>query len=136
MAYSVQLRIITLLSCMGILLALYLLWQQLARPAFRPCSINSVVTCDAIISGAVAKTFGIPTPLYGLIGYIIIFFAAIFQKKKLLVSMASLGLGFCLWIAYRELFQLHVICPICILCQVIMLGVFLLSLRILVDTDT
>jgi len=116
------------LSLLGILLAIYLLIEQIFRPAFQPCNINSTVNCNAIISGSVSKTLELPTPLYGLIGYIVIFFASIFKKKKLALSMAIFGLLFCLWIAYRELFLLHVICPVCIGCQIIMIAVFTLGL--------
>lgn len=119
--------IITALSVVGIFLALYLLWQQLYRPEFQPCSINSVVNCDAIISGPVAKTLGLPTPLYGLIGYTLIFISAYFYKTKLLRSVALFGLLFCLWIGYKELVVLRVICPICIACQGIMISVFTLA---------
>src|SRR3990167_5207182 len=105
---------IKVLSVIGFLLSAYLLWQQLFRPAFQPCSINATINCDAVISGAVAKTFGIPTPLYGLIGYIVILYAAFTQKTKLMLYTATFGLVFCLWLAYVELFQLKVICPVCI----------------------
>lgn len=121
-------KIILGLSIFGILLAIYLLVEQGTRSSFQPCNINSVVNCNAIISGTVAKTLGVPTPLYGLIGYIIILFSAILHKKKLLLGMATFGLLFCLWIAYQELFLLHVICPVCLLCQLTMLGIFSLSL--------
>jgi len=121
---------IKILSIIGIGLAVFLLWEQMFRPAFQPCNINATINCDAVISGEVAKTLGIPTPLYGLIGYIVIFIAATLQKKKLLLGMASFGLLFCLWIAYIELFQLHVICPACVACQIIMLTVFSLALII------
>lgn len=115
------------LSLIGIILAVYLLWQQIFHPPFQLCTINTTINCEAIISGTVAKTFGIPTPIYGLIGYILLFFSALYHKKKVLMSVASFGLVFCLWIAYQELFQLRVICPICIFCQIIMLTVFSLS---------
>lgn len=121
---------IKILSLTGIALAIYLLWEQMFHPTFQPCNINSTINCDAIINGAVAKTFGIPTPLIGLIGYIVIFFSSWFQKKKLLLGMATFGVLFCLSIAYIELFQLHVICPVCIACQVIMISVFSLALAI------
>lgn len=119
---------IQIFSLIGIALAIYLLFEQITRSPFQPCYINSVINCNAIISGSVAKTLGLPTPFYGLIGYIVIFFAAFFQKRKLLLGVASFGLLFCLWIAYQELFLLHVICPACILCQCIMLTVFICSL--------
>jgi len=122
---------IRILSLMGILLAIYLLVEQIFRPAFQPCNINDTVNCNAIISGSVSKTLGLPTPLYGLIGYIVIFFAAIFTRKKLILATAAFGLIFCLWIAYQELFLLHVICPACILCQLIMIAVFSLALVVI-----
>lgn len=123
--------IIKILSFIGILLSVYLLWQQFFRPAFQPCYVNSFINCDAVISGPVANTFGIPTPLYGLVGYIIITTAAYLHKKKLLVGTATFGLIFCLSIAYIELVQLKVICPICISCQIIMIAVFALGIKVL-----
>lgn len=123
--------LIKVLSSIGILLAVYLLWEQFFHPTFQPCRVNSTINCDAIISGRVAKTLGLPTPLFGLVGYIVIFFSAIFDKKKLLLSMAAFGLVFCLWIAYQEIFLLHVICPVCIMCQLIMITVFSLAITLL-----
>lgn len=122
---------IKILSFIGIMLSIYLLWQQLFRPAFQPCYVNSYINCDAVISGPVAKTFGIPTPLYGLIGYVVIAVAAFLHKKKLLVGMATFGLIFCLSIAYIELVQLRVVCPVCISCQIIMIAVFVLGIKVL-----
>jgi uncharacterized membrane protein len=121
---------IKLLSLSGIFLAIYLLVEQLTKSQFRPCNINSFANCNAIIDGAVAKTFGIPTPLYGLVGYIFIFISAWFRKKKILIGVATFGLLFCLSIAYIELFRLHVICPVCIACQIIMISVFTLGVLI------
>lgn len=115
---------IKILSVLGIVLAIYLLFEQITQSPFRPCNINSVVNCNAIISGEVAKTFGLPTPLYGLIGYILIFIAVTFKKNKTILGVASFGLLFCLWIAYKELFLLHVVCPVCIICQATMISVF------------
>lgn len=123
--------IIKILSVFGVLLAVYLLWEQYTKPLVPPCTINSYINCNAIISGPVANTFGIPTPLYGLIGYIVIFFAALLKKNKILFFMATFGLVFCLWIAYQEIVLLRVICPVCIGCQLIMATIFLLSIKML-----
>ena len=123
--------VVKCLATVGIILALFLLWEQLFRPSFQPCYVNNSINCDAVIKGAVAKTLGIPTPLYGLTGYIIIFFAALYRKTKLLFSMTTFGLLFCLYIAYVEIIQLHVICPVCVLCDIDIISVFTLSLILL-----
>lgn len=120
-------RTIQILALVGILLGAYLLFEQITQSPFRPCNINSVVNCNAVISGEVSHTFGTPTPLIGLVGYIFILISATFHRKKVLLWMASFGLIFCLWIAYKELFLLHVICPICVACQSIMITIFILS---------
>jgi len=119
--------LVKILAIVGVVLAVYLLWEQLFHPAFQPCNINSTINCNAVISGPVAKTLGIPTPLYGLVGYIVIYIAALLRKRKLLLGMATFGLVFCLYIAYREIVQLHVICPVCIGCQIDMITTFILA---------
>jgi uncharacterized membrane protein len=116
------------LAVLGIFLAVYLLWQQFFKPSFQPCNINATVNCDAVVSGPVAKTLGIPTPLIGLMGYLIILFASFKRNARLVLGMATFGLLFCLYIAYREIFQLRVICPVCILCQLDMISVFILGI--------
>jgi len=121
---------VKILAAIGIVLALFLLWEQLFHPSFQPCRINSTINCDAVISGAVAKTFGIPTPLYGLIGYIVMMLAAIYQKKTVLLGMAAFGLAFCMWIAYVEIIQLHVICPVCVGCDIDIITTFILACTI------
>jgi uncharacterized membrane protein len=119
---------VKILAIFGIGLALFLLWERYFTPSFQPCNINATVNCDAVINGEVSNTLGIPTPLIGLVGYILILFGAFKKNAKLILGMATFGLGFCLYIAYRELFQLHVVCPVCILCQLDMITVFILGI--------
>jgi uncharacterized membrane protein len=84
--------------------------------------------CDAVIKGEVSNTLGIPTPVIGMLGYLVILFAAFKRKARLVLGASAFGLAFCLYIAYRELFQLHVVCPVCILCQLDMITVFVLGI--------
>jgi len=119
---------VRILAAFGIFLALFLLWEQFFHPTFQPCNINDTVNCDAVINGIVAKTFGIPTPLIGLIGYIFILIGAIKKNAKLVLGMAAFGLIFCLYLAFVELIQLRVLCPVCILCQLDMITVFILGI--------
>lgn len=118
---------IKILGFLGIFLAVFLLWEQTFHPSFQPCNINATVNCDAIINGLVARTLGIPTPLIGLTGYIVILIGTFRKNAKLVLGMATFGLIFCLYIGAREIFQLHVLCPVCILCQLDMISVFVLG---------
>lgn len=119
---------VKVLAVIGIGLALFLLWERYFTPTFQPCNINSTVNCDAVIKGEVSNTLGIPTPVIGLLGYLVILFASFRRKTRLVLGASAFGLAFCLYIAYRELFQLHVICPVCILCQIDMITVFILGI--------
>ena len=121
---------ITILSFIGILLATYLYYSYLTQPEFRPCSISSTINCDAVISGEVSLTLGIPTALYGLLGYVVIFIGSLFKKAKLVLSVVTFGLLFCLYILSIEIFKLGVYCPVCPGCLVVMISIFFLSLKI------
>lgn len=118
---------IKILAVVGIGLSLFLLWERYFQPTFQPCNINATINCDAVINGEVANTFGIPTPLIGLLGYLVILFAAFKRNARLAWGMSMFGLAFCLYIAFIELFQLRVICPVCIACQLDMITVFILG---------
>jgi uncharacterized membrane protein len=126
---------IKVLAIFGLMLGSYLMYEQITMPAWTPCTINATVNCDAVIKGEVSKTLGIPTPIYGLVGYAMILLGAIIKSKKLVLSMAAFGLVFCMYIAYVELFMLHVICPVCIGCQVDMIISFILALMIKKSSD-
>lgn len=121
-------KYVFLFSCIGIILAVYLLWQQIFHPAFSFCTLSSSINCDAIVSGPVATTGGISTPLIGFVGYVCMILASLLKRKIMLLITVSLGLLFCLWIAYQEIFLFHVICPVCILCEIDMLAIFILAL--------
>lgn len=121
---------VKILGTIGVFLALYLLLEQLFHPAFQPCNVSSTVNCNATITGPLAKTLGIPTPLIGLMGYLIILFAAFKKKSGLVLGMSVFGLAFCLYIAFREIVQLHVVCPVCVGCQLDMITVFVLGIII------
>lgn len=126
---------VKILAVIGVGLALFLLWERYFKPAFQPCNINSTVNCNAVIWGEVSNTLGIPTPLIGLLGYLVILYSAFKKSAKWVLGMATFGLVFCLYIAYRELFQLHVLCPVCILCQLDMITVFILGVLLVRKTS-
>jgi uncharacterized membrane protein len=89
---------VKILAVIGVVLAIFLLWEQMFHPTFQPCNINAAVNCDAVINGIVAKTLGIPTPLIGLLGYLVILYSAFKKSAKLVLGMAAFGLAFCIYI--------------------------------------
>ena len=115
------------LALVGVILASYLLWEQMHKSPVPFCTINSTVNCDAIINGEVSKTLGIPTPLIGLVGYLVILISAFKRSARWVLGMASFGFLFCLYIGAREIFELRVTCPVCIACLLDMATVFILT---------
>ena len=124
-------NVITALSAVGIILASYLFYSYLVPEPPQFCTINETINCDAVTKGSLATFVGIPVSLVGLIGYIVIFASSVFQKKKLTLGMTAFGMIFCLRLTILEIFVEKVYCPVCLLCQIIMLTVFLLSIYLL-----
>ena len=121
---------ITLLTALGIILASYLFSEYLSEDPMELCTFSETVNCGPVTKGNLAEWFGIPTSLVGLIGYIVILFSALGKRKKLLLSMTAFGLLFCLRLTILELFVEHILCPVCIVCQIIMIVVFILSVKL------
>lgn len=120
-------KFIRFLSVFGIGLASYLYINYLTQPVVRICTISSRVNCDAVISGEVSTTLGVPTSLYGLIGYVAILIFSLLNKKKWVFGVSLFGTLFCLRITFIEVFILKVYCPVCALCQLDMLALLILS---------
>lgn len=117
-----------MLSIIGIGLALYLLYQYYAPAHDSLCYINSTINCDASTKGELANTLGIPTAFFGLVGYILILIASLKEWKRVVLGIATFGLLFCLRITFLELFVIKAICPVCILCQINMVAIFILGI--------
>ena len=118
---------IKMLSVVGIMLASFLMYNFIVRPAVELCTINATVNCDAVTKGVISTFLGVPVPLVGLVGYIVILVCAIMKKPKLVLGMAIFGALFCLRLTLLEIFVLHVYCPVCLMCQVVMLAVVVLG---------
>ena len=120
------------LSISGIFLAVYLLIQyyQIAPGSETICNINPLFNCNAMTSGSLATLFGVPVAWVGLIGYIFILFSALTKRKGLMLGMSAFGALFCLRITILELFFVKIVCPVCILCQLVMFVLLGLSIYI------
>lgn len=126
---------IKMLSVVGIFLASFLMYNFIVRPAVELCTISATVNCDAVTKGSISTFLGVPVPLVGLVGYIVILVSAVYKKPKLVLGMALFGTLFCLRLTFLEIFVLHVYCPVCLMCQVVMLTLVVLGFWLMkVDT--
>ena len=123
-------RLLIGLSVIGIFLASYLFYNFLTKPMLESCYVNSIVNCDAVTKGSLSTILGVPVSIVGLIGYIVILIAALLKRKNIILLMSTFGMLFCLYITIQEVFFLKVICPVCLSCQLVMLCIFILSLKL------
>ena len=123
-------KAVTVLSLIGIVLGSYLFYNYLSPSPFTLCDINSTVNCDAVTKGPLAEFMGVPVSLVGLIGYALILVSGILKNKKLLLFMSTFGMLFCLRLTYLEIFSLKVFCPVCGACQLVMLTLFIIGLKL------
>lgn len=118
------------MASFGIILAVYLFYSYLAPVPPGLCDITSTVNCDAVTKGPLALFLGIPVSLVGLIGYILILYSSLMKLTKLHLFMTGFGLVFCLRLTYLEIFVEKVFCPVCGACQLVMLVLFIISLKL------
>ena len=123
-------KAIKILSFFGIILAIYLFYSYLAPTPPGLCNLTATINCDAVTKGSLAEVFGIPVSLIGLIGYTFILISSIVKNKKLALGMTTFGMLFCLRLTILEIFVEKVFCPVCGLCQLVMLILFVLALKL------
>jgi uncharacterized membrane protein len=119
-----------ILAAFGIILATYLFYSYLAPTPPGLCNISDTVNCGAVTKGVLAEFMGVPVSLVGLIGYITILYASLMKFKRVHLFMVSFGMVFCLRLTYLEIFQEKVFCPVCGLCQIVMLILFIISIKL------
>lgn len=119
----------------GIFLAFYLLYSQLYQPSFQPCRINAFINCDTVIKTKWGWLFGIPIPIYGLLGYLVMLIAFFKNSSKILLYTAIFGTLFCLRMTFIELFIVKSICPVCILCQIVMIVLVVIAYKMRILTQ-
>lgn len=118
------------LAALGLILASYLFYSYLAPVPLGLCNLSAAVNCDAVTKGPLAEFLGVPVSLVGLIGYITILYASLMQFKKLHLFMTGFGMVFCLRLTYLEIFAEKVFCPVCGACQIVMLALFIISVKL------
>jgi uncharacterized membrane protein len=110
------------LAAVGIALAGYLTYLHYSGTT-PPCSIKGN-PCSQVQKSRYSELAGIPVALIGLLGYIVILGSLLApegERTRFATMALTLGgLGFSVYLTYREVFTLHKICEWCVGSAVLM----------------
>jgi uncharacterized membrane protein len=124
-------RIIFVLSLAGLIMGVYVL-QSFLRQSSIICLTGG--GCEAVRKSTFAYPFGVPVPLFGVIGYtammIMSFLRTTINDKRLLngiLGVSIFGICFVTWFTYTEIFIIKGICMWCAISAVNMYIIFTLT---------
>ena len=124
--------ILVICGIIGLIAAFVLTMEKLAlyqNPGYQPsCNLNPVLSCGSIIRTDQASAFGFPNPFIGLASYSVLITVgmallagATFKRWfwRGLQAGATLGIIFCLWLAYQSLYSIGALCLYCmVVCSI------------------
>ncbi len=129
-------RAIAVLALLGALDATYLLLGKLGITGGYVCSVTG--GCEVVNTSPYSEFLGIPVAAIGLLGYLAILIVALAAIQPrwladrrpdiLLGLLAGVAVAFSLYLTYVELFVLRAVCQWCIVSQLIIIVIFVLSL--------
>jgi uncharacterized membrane protein len=141
--------IIAVLAAIGIFNAIYLsipayeYWNGADASALQmmPCDISDKLSCSGILQNPRAIIFSlgefhVAFPMIATIVYPVLFLIALWGwlskstlPAKVLTVMAAGGMLFNSYVIYQE-FIVGVFCPLCAMCTIIIVAIFVLSIMI------
>lgn len=129
------LNIIKWLSLAGIVVAGYSLYEYYFGAPSDFCNINEVFNCYQVAKSGYSDILGIPIALFGIIGFGLIFTSATWNREgknmhKFLLPLTSLSLLSVFYFIYLSAFVIRVWCPSCVASWIIIVILFLLSLKL------
>jgi len=123
------------LALLGALDAAYLLLGKLGYVGSLECSISR--GCDMVNASSYSQFLGVPVAGIGLAGYVALFLVAIVglqprwlsdkRPDLLLTLLSAIALVFTVYLTYAEVVILGAICQWCVVSQIIILVIFILS---------
>jgi uncharacterized membrane protein len=94
----------------------------------QPCSINEKWDCGIVNHSPFAEIEGVPVSVIGIAGYAALAILALMRQRALVFLAALVGLGFALRLTFIEEYVLQVWCLYCVISQVVIALITLLSL--------
>lgn len=128
-------RAVAVLALFGALDAAYLLLGKLGYVGSLECSISR--GCDMVNASSYSQFLGVPVAGIGLAGYVALFLVAIVSLQPrwlsdkrpdlLLTLLSGIAVAFTVYLTYAEVVILGAICQWCVVSQIIILVIFILS---------
>lgn len=116
------------LSGLGILLAGYLTWTTLMGGTVQGCAVGG--GCDIVLTSAWAKLLGVPTSLWGLLGYTALAGIAFVRRAdrhwSYAFTVAFFGVCYSVYLTVVSLTILQSACPYCLTSLALMTGILAL----------
>jgi len=119
--------LITLLALAGIAVSVLALRVHNSTGA-EPCSINERWDCGVVNHSPFAEIAHVPVAILGILGYLALGVLGATRQRFLLFLVAIIGLGFALRLTFIEEYVLEVWCLYCVISQVVIAILTLLSL--------
>src|SRR5690606_36461460 len=109
------------LALIGMLISTYMLLYHVGLIGSIMCGTGG---CQTVQNSPWADVLGVPVPLIGLLGYGVLFLAALIGTRAggladrriaaVLVTGAVIGAGFSIYLTYLEMYVIHAWCRWCI----------------------
>jgi uncharacterized membrane protein len=127
--------VVAALSLIGLLISGYLLLYKLNVLPTLLCGSGS---CETVQASPWATFVGLPVPLWGVGGYLVLFVLALVGLQprfiehrlvgRLLLGLATLGFAFSAYLTWVEAFLLHAWCRWCVASAIVATLIFIASL--------
>ncbi|MEK6941097.1 MAG: vitamin K epoxide reductase family protein [Nanoarchaeota archaeon] len=129
------LRVVKILSVIGILLSLYLVknhYTGITEGSF--CDFGEEISCSLVNSSIYSELFNVPVALFGALWFVILYLLAHYGMNKIvhnkgLVAWSLIGTTFIVYMIMAEII-LRSICPLCTILHIIILTVLFISIYI------
>lgn len=129
------LNIIKWLSLAGIIVAGYSLYEYYFGAPSDFCNINEVFNCYQVVKSGYSDILGVPIALFGMIGFGLIFICSTWSMggkntHEFLLPLTFVSLISVFYFMYLSAFVIRAWCPSCIASWIIIVILFLLSLKL------
>ncbi len=129
---SVLIYSIYILSFVGILICIYLLYAHFADVSVA-CPRVGIIDCANVLTSQYSSILGIPVPFFGMAFFILMSVFTFLKKELYLLVLSILGVLSVMYLVYVEFALIHSVCLWCSSIHVITLLLFFISVYLFLN---